>query len=39
MEVMVGTTQEGHRVLAGWRIVGERRTTAQEASPPAEGSL
>ena len=28
--------REGHRGLAGWRILGERGTTAQEASPLAE---
>ena len=36
MEVMVGTTQEGHKGLAGWRIVRERGTMAQEPSPLAE---
>jgi hypothetical protein len=37
MGVMVGTTQDGHRGLAGRLIVGERRTMAQEPRLLAEG--
>lgn len=39
METTEGTNREGHRVLAGWRIVGEHGMMAQEASPLAESSL
>ncbi len=39
MEATEGTNREGHRVLAGWRILGERRTVTQEPSSLAESSL
>ena len=37
MEATEGTNREGHRGLAGWRIVGELRTMAQEPRLLAEG--